>query len=165
MKLKPILIAMLCASHVHSAEFTCVSDVTAASNVVTVQAQASGMGPSAIQGVAAYVRCVTTACTVVIERNGTAATSTAGTFNAVLDSSLAPAATVAKCWTASDVGTGTVLARDTLIAGESRSFDLSRMKFSGNGTGRNFTIRVTPTSSSQTIVNVMIDQKISTGVR
>jgi type IV secretory pathway TrbL component len=88
------------------------------------------------------------ACTFSVERDGTAATTTAGTI-AKLTSSL-PNAT-ATAWTASNVGSGTQISETyDLAAGGSLELDISKLRLVGNGTAINVSLRVASASGTIT---------------
>lgn len=120
--------------------------LSGAAEVVTVQQAASSARN--VQFVSAFVDC-TVACTVTIERNGTAATATALTpAPANPDASAA----VATAWSGSNVGTGTVITRASIPAGGSLVVDLSRIYFTGSGAGKNLSVRTNSITGTVDIV-------------
>ena len=122
--------------------------LTGAAEVITVQQPAASA--KTVRFVGAYVDC-SAACSVTVERNGTAATTTSLSVAKVNPSSSQAATAVA--FSSSNVGTGTVVATYSLTAGGSRIIDLSRVYMTGTGTGKNLTLR---TSSITGIVNILV---------
>jgi len=98
--------------------------------------------------VAAVVQC-SVACDVTQSQNGTAATATAGTVNALLP--IGPAA-IATVWTASNVGAGTPAGGIlSLAAGEHQTLDLTLMHMGNTGTGTNYTIAISSITGTANI--------------
>ncbi len=83
------------------------------------------------------------ACTVTLELNGTAATATAGTVVDLLGLSNTSTTTA---WTASNVGTGTVVSKYVLAAAATYVVDLTAIRISGSSTAKNLTVRVSSIS-------------------
>jgi len=149
-----ILILGLLAIAAHAVEYTIVSDVTGTSNVVTIQ-QDPNATPKVVAGVEAGVA-VDGACTVTIERSGTAATATAGTLNPVVSTSSTAAV---KVYTGSDVGTGTVLSKIKLTSAGFARFPLSSIRLAAiKDATQNFTVRVACASSQNSIINLKVDE-------
>jgi hypothetical protein len=91
------------------------------------------------------------ACSFTIEKEGTAASSTAlvpAPVNPVNSS-----AAISTGWYSSNVGTGTVITRASIAAGGSVIVDLSRVYLQGNGTSKNLSLR---TASCSGVVNIVI---------
>lgn len=89
------------------------------------------------------------ACDVIVSRDGTAATATAGTAVAV--SSLTPQgqttdAATATVWTQSNAGAGTTLSVVPIPAGVPVAFDIGDIRLQGAGTAKNFTIKTSAVS-------------------
>ncbi len=128
-----------------------VSKTTALSGsaeVITVQQPATT--GKVVRGIGAYMDS-TAACSITIERNGTAATTTT-LVPANLNTDQPVATTTA--YSASNVGTGTVVSRATVGAGGWLFIDLSRLyMLPGAGTGTNFTLR---TGSCTATVNIIL---------
>jgi len=80
--------------------------------------------------------------TATVKWNGSAATATTGTANAVPPSTLPASATV---WTASNVGAGTTAVIAQVAAGATISLDLGWFKMGGAGTANNITIATSGT--------------------
>jgi len=124
------------------------ASLSSAAAVVTVQQPASGSRQ--VNFLAAYFDC-SVACTMQLEVNGAAATSTAGTVSAINPYlSLVPAA-AAKAWTSSNVGSGTVLAQYNCAAACAYTLDLSGITFYGGGTSVNLTLRSNSISGTVSI--------------
>ncbi|MGB8839434.1 MAG: hypothetical protein WCC64_00020 [Aliidongia sp.] len=114
--------------------------------VATVQSQATA---NKVYFVSAYLDS-TVACTFTLERNGTAATTTAATISNLNPNEIA---TTMKGFTASNVGVGTILGTYGVPAGGSIALDLSFISFLTNaGTNTNLTIR---TNSITGIVHII----------
>ena len=105
-------------------------------SVVTVQQPASNSA-RIVRFVAASLYC-SAACDVTLERNGTAATTTALTPTPI---NTTTSAAKAKAFSASNVGAGTVLSKYSLVAGGTMVIDLAVMNLSGTGTTKNLTFR------------------------
>jgi hypothetical protein len=110
--------------------------LTATAEVITIQQPASSAKFVRFKG--AYVAC-SVACTVTLERNGTAATST--TLAPVKANPQSATAATAKAWSASNVGVGTVLSVYPIAAGGSIVIDLSDHVFNAASTAQNLTLR------------------------
>lgn len=83
--------------------------------------------------------CSSTAGSFTVERNGTAASSTALTV--ALLSSVNPAVK-ATAWHTSNVGAGTVISGTVLVAaGTCATYDMSGIRLIGSGTTKNVTVR------------------------
>ena len=95
-------------------------------------------------------------CTVVLERDGTAATATSATITKPADSGKTPAFTA---YTASDVGTGTVIERVRLETGGYFSIPIPHVRMVNQGTGYNFTVRITLDSSGNTYGTVKVKEE------
>lgn len=121
--------------------------LSGAAEVVTVQLPATGT--NTVNFLGAWVDC-TVACTLTVERNGTAATSTTLAVNNINPGQTAAATTG---WSSSNVGTGTVISRIGIAAGGGVSIDLTKVRMTGNGTNQNLTIR---TNSITGTVNITI---------
>lgn len=128
--------------------FTVTRDVSlsATGDALTIQQPASGA--NVVQLVGLSVTC-SVACDATIERNGTAATSTAATANPVVDVTNAAKATV---WTASNVGNGTVLSKTPLLAGVPTTFEVSRLRLVTTGTQHNYSVRISSITGRAVIV-------------
>lgn len=120
--------------------------LSAAAEVVTIQAPATQAAMTRLIQMKGVAVVCSVACTVSLERDGTAATSTSLTVNPVLNN--APAAT-ATAWHSSNVGSGTVLSQYQIAAGGTLNLDLSN-KWLG-APSQNVTIR---TSSITGTVNI-----------
>lgn len=114
--------------------------------VLTVQSQAIA---NKVYFISAYVDS-TVAITFTLERNGTAATATSATINNINPNEIA---TTMTGYTASNVGSGTVLGTYAVPAGGSVALDLSFISFLTNaGTGTNLTLR---TSSATGTIHLL----------
>jgi len=120
--------------------------LSATAGIVTVQQPATGSRN--VQLVWASVFCSVT-CYYTMERDGTAAANTAATVNKINPDARAATATV---FTASDVGSGTVLGHYGNVGGGLQSFNLEDKTLHGNGTATNFTIRITALSGDVKVV-------------
>lgn len=120
--------------------------LSSSAEVVTVQQPATGA--MVVKFISAYIDS-TAACTITIERSGTAATTTSLT-PVGLSSNQAAATTTA--YYSSDVGTGSVMTRASIPAGGSIVVDLTRFTMSGNGTSKNLTVRTGTCSGTVDIV-------------
>src|SRR5205823_1118990 len=118
--------------------YTASRDVTlsAAAEVVTIQAPGTSGAQSAktLYLKSASITCAVS-CDVTVERDGTAASTTALTINPLnrLD-----AASVASAFRSSNVGSGTVLSVVTVAAGTTARYDLSGKTLNA---AENFTFR------------------------
>lgn len=112
------------------------TSLTTAAEVVTIQQPATGARQ--VTFISAYFDC-SVACTFTLERNGTAASSTTLAVNNVNPGESAATTTA---WSASNVGTGTVLQSFGCQAACNISIDLTGFSFAQvNGTGVNLTLR------------------------
>lgn len=148
--MKRLLLLFLMGWGLNAQIFYSTSKTTAlsgAAEVVTVQLPATGT--NTVNFLGAWVDC-TVACTLTVERNGAAATSTTLAVNNINPGQTAAAATG---WSSSNVGTGTVISRIGIAAGGGVSIDLTKIRMTGNGTGQNLTIR---TNSITGTVNITI---------
>lgn len=109
------------------------TSLSAAAEVVTVQLNAAPT--KLVTANAASVYC-SAACTFQLERDGSAASTTALTIVPV--DPIAPASQCA-AYHSSNVGSGTVLSQYTLGAGQMQVIDLSQKHLTGSG--QNLTIR------------------------
>lgn len=140
---------LLCAPAFAEARYTVTHQATLsnAAGVVTIQQPASGAYNVAIEYI--YLSCSVT-CNYTVERDGTAATATSAT--PVPMTSDAPAAQ-ALVFTASNVGTGSVLAPGTVSAGNFVTLEGDGMNMSyTRGTATNYTIRTNAISGDVKVV-------------
>lgn len=121
--------------------------LSASGEAVTIQQPASSS--KRVQFTSADAYC-SVACDVTIERDGTAATATAATIAKLNGEAPTPRATA---FSASDVGTGTVIGKRTLSAGGLVRFDLNSKWLQGDGTATNLTIRIS-SITGDTKINV-----------
>jgi hypothetical protein len=113
------------------------SDLAAAAEKVTVQQAAAGSKHVMFKSGWAYCSVI---CTVTLSRDGTAATTTAGT---VVNASTNYPAAVATAFHTSNAGTGTAVAVYDLSAGGSVTLDLTGYEFGvGVGTAKNLSLAV-----------------------
>lgn len=120
-------------------DYVVTRDVTLASSADAVTIQQPSSNSRVVRGAKVFIRCIA-ACDVTIEREGTAATTSAVTPVAVNPSTSNAAHVTA--FVASDVGVGTVVARDSIPANGFTIFDMSKVTLNGSGTSKNFTIRI-----------------------
>lgn len=124
------------------------TSLSSAAEVITLQQPTTGA--KYVELKSAYVDC-SAACTLTVERNGLAATTT--TLNTA-PVNTEDAASKVKGFYSSNVGVGTVLSVVSLPASGSVVFDLSAIHLRAvNDPGQNFTIR---TSSITGAVNIVI---------
>jgi len=110
--------------------------LAAGAEVVTVQQPSTGA--KLVRFIGAYFDC-SVACSFTLERNGSAATSTALAVNNLNPGEQPPTTTA---WSASNVGTGSVIWSYNCAAACSVPIDLTGLQFgSGGGTGTNLTLR------------------------
>lgn len=129
---------------------TKTTTLAGAAEVITVQQPATGARQVTFRSF--YIDC-SVACTISLERNGSAATSTTLAVNNINPGEGAATTTA---WSSSNVGTGTVLAKYNINAGGSMTVDLTGIYFNqGNplGTATNLTIR---TSSITGTVDIIV---------
>lgn len=136
--MKRILLLLALALPAFAQEYAATEQVTlaGAAEAFTVQQPATGARQVRFRG--AYVAC-SAACTITLERNGTAATTTSATPAQINPDLASPSKAVA--FTGSNVGVGTVIANYGIAAGGFITIDLTGMRFIGNGTGQNLTLR------------------------
>ena len=154
--MKQILLAVLFAGSalaqprvVNTYTATCTLTLSAAAGACTIQQPASGS--ATVQLVAAYIES-TAAITFTQERNGTAATATSATVRAVNPDISDSARTLV--YTASNVGSGTTITDAISIAASGNvTLDLTDIQMRGNGTSKNYTVRV---ASATATVKVML---------
>lgn len=122
--------------------------LSSAAEVITVQQPAASS--RILDFKSAYVDCSVT-CTVTLERNGSPASSTALVILNINPNESTAASTG---WSASNVGTGTVLSVVSIPASGSIIFDLSGIGLlANNSTGQNLSIR---TSSITGTVHITV---------
>lgn len=132
--LSAILFSSVCFGQVYVVQKT--TALTASAEVITVQQPATGARQ--VNFIAAYFDC-SSACSFTLERNGTAASSTSLAVRNVNPGETVAATTA---FSASNVGTGTVLGAYNCPNSCSVSIDLTGIVFSQvNGTGANLTLR------------------------
>ena len=115
--------------------------LAASAHAITIQQPASGSKKVTLQSANLYCE---NACTVTLEKDGTAASSTAGTV-VTLDESRNDSAT-ATVWVNSNVGSGTTIYTYVLSAGQQITIDLEDIVMVGDGTGNNVTLRTASTT-------------------
>jgi hypothetical protein len=136
--MKRLALFILLACLARAEDFTAVKEtsLSSATEVITLQAPASGASAS-VRLVSGWIDCSVT-CTITIERNGTAATMTALTPHPVNNTGSTAKTLV---FSGADTGVGTVLAKFTLLNGGGIPLGLNGMSITGNGTTKNITIR------------------------
>ncbi len=110
---------------------------SASASVLTLQQPATNSRK--VQVLWAHINC-SVACVVELERNGTAATSTAATEIGTTDITVTPAT---NAFTDSDVGNGTTIDTFTIAAETTIAVDLTvyNIWLIGDGTDKNLTLR------------------------
>jgi hypothetical protein len=114
------------------------ASLSSAAAVVTIQQPSTGSRQVNFQS--AYFDC-SVACTMTLETNGTAATTTAGTVSAVNPNQSTQPAAAVTAFTSSNVGTGTVLSKYNCASACAYTIDLSSIQWFGGGTAVNLTLR------------------------
>lgn len=123
------------------------STLSSAATALTVQQPASASKTVTFR--AAVIICDSTAkCDFTLERDGTAATATAGTAVGLTSVTNASKATV---FTASNAGAGALAIPYTIPAGGVLPIELSRMRLFGDGTAKNVTLRVASMTGTITL--------------
>jgi len=139
-----LLLAMICAyasafaQAPISPQYVVVRAVSLSGSGEAVTIQQPASSSKRVQFTSADASCSVT-CDVTIERDGTAATATAATIAKLNAEAPTPRATA---FSASDVGTGTVIGKRTLLNGGMVRFDLNSKWLQGDGTSTNLTIRI-----------------------
>lgn len=152
---KLIMLLLAAACPLAAIEYRVPFDVASGtSNVITIQQPATGA--KSVRGVMVSVSC-SVACDIEFERDGTAATTTAATIVST-DRNAANTTPKFKAWVTSDVGNGTTLWLEPLAAGGKRDYDMSSTFLNGNGTAKNWTVRVTAGSAGRLTVNIVVDE-------
>lgn len=129
------------------------TSLSGAAEVVTIQQRAPASSNRFVDFKTAYIDC-SVACTVTLERNGTFASTTALTIANV---NPGETATTVTAYSASNVGTGTVIQVVSIQAGGYLVFGLDNPSInlkSQGGTSENFTLR---TSSITGTVHITIN--------
>ena len=116
-------------------------DLAGAVSTLTVQQPATGGKKVTFDSAVLYCE---NACVVTLERDGTAATTTAA-VEVTLDETINTAPT-ATAFSTSNVGAGTTISVYRLSAGVTFTLDLSNIKMSGNGTTKNVSLRTASTT-------------------
>lgn len=119
--------------------------------VVTIQQPASGSRTVVFKRASIYC---SVACTVTLERDGTAATATSLT---VVKAHSGAATATATAWRGSDVGVGTVVSKHYIGAGTTLPLDLSAMYLIGDGTAKNLTLR-TSAITGTAVINILWEE-------
>lgn len=138
--MKKLLAALLFTLALQAEDYVVVKEtaLTSAAEVITIQAPASGFTTGTARMVAGWVDCTVT-CVVTVERNGTAATATALTRTPMNNTG---STSKMLAFSGSDVGTGTIIGKFELLNGGGAPIGLSGITFTGNGTTKNITIRI-----------------------
>lgn len=115
---------------------TKTTSLSGAAEVITVQHAAPAAGPpptsaKTVQFISAYLYC-SVACTVTLERNGTAATTTTLAIAAVNPKNLNVQTTTSTAYSSSNVGTGTVVSTYQIVAGGCISLDMTLSQLMSN---------------------------------
>lgn len=135
---KIILLLSLTASLFGQTFYTATKTtaLSGAAEVITVQQPATASRDVLFDSV--YFDC-SVACVITLERNGTAATTTALTANPI---NTGDVAAVTLAYNTSNVGTGTVIAKFNCVAACAQTIDLTGIKFkAGQTTSTNITLR------------------------
>lgn len=114
--------------------------------------------PSTVTKTASFVGMTITSTvplTFTLERDGTAASTTAGTVTQINPSN---AASTMNVYSASNVGTGTVMGTYSVQAGVPFSLDLSPQILWKQQTGRNLTVRTSSVTASVQLVVLWSEQ-------
>lgn len=123
--------------------------LSGAGTTLTIQQPAANGKLVSLESATVYC---STACSVTLTQNGTAATATAGTVVPILPLGVAG---VANIFTASNVGSGTLVGGIVRIAGGAgtdRTFTLTPIVLpSGGGTGTNFNVVVSSITGTANI--------------
>ena len=152
---KLILLLLAAACPLAAIEYNVTYDVTSGtSNVITIQQPATGA--RTVQGKFVEVYCSVT-CDVEVERDGTAATGTEATIVAVNRNAVNTTPKF-KAYHTSNVGEGTTLYLRPVPTGGSIVLGMESIFLTGNGTAKNWTIRVTAGSSGRLTINLKVDE-------
>ncbi len=124
-------------------------DLAAAASTLTVQQPATGANKVTFDSAVLYCE---NSCVVTLERDGTAATTTAAT-EVTLDETINTAPT-ATAFSTSNVGAGTTIIVYRMAAGVTLTIDMTNIKMSGNGITKNVSLRTASTTGeiSRTLV-------------
>lgn len=135
--MRRFLLSALSVACAFSADYSITkkTSLSAAAEVITIQQPSSGA--RSVRFEAATLYC-SVACEVTLERDGSAASSTALTVNKLAGSAV-PNPTV-QAFSSSNVGSGTVLARYNVPAGSTLVVDLGSFGWV-EGSNRNITFR------------------------
>lgn len=152
MKLIRLTTLFVClAAAMQANEYKITYSVTSATPTLTIQQQATGS--SLLKITSLSVGCGA-AAVIDIERNGSAASATADqTLIAGANDAVSVAAVKFTVWRASNSTGGTNIFKDSLQAAGTYAFDRASLKIlqlNGNGTTKNYTVRVTPPGGSTT---------------
>lgn len=129
--------------------FIAYKETTAAtSEAITIQQPASGA--RTVHLVIASVYC-SVACTATFEIDGAAATTTTLAIAPIVLPRSGSVSIKTTAFSASNVGAGTVLGKTSIGAGVSQPFDLTGIKLQGDGTGKNFTIKISSASGNYVV--------------
>lgn len=152
---KLILLLLAAACPLAAIEYNVNYDVASGtSNVITIQQPATGA--RSVRGKFVEVYCSVT-CDVEIERDGTAASATETTIVAV-DRNAANTTPKFKAYHTSNVGNGTTLYLRPVPTGGSIVLEMDSVFLNGNGTAKNWTVRVTAGSSGRLTINLKVDE-------
>lgn len=143
MKIVLFLLSIACFGQ----EFVAIKTTTlsSAAEAITIQMPASS-APARVNFRGVWIS-TTVDVTITVERSGTAATSTTLAIAAVNTGTA-----LARAWSSSNVGTGTLISSFTCLATASPcSVDLTRTFLLGAGTTKNLTVRTSSISGTVTI--------------
>lgn len=140
--MKPFVLLLILVSTILADDDTrtyyVVRTAEASPFAITVQHPASGARKLRFSG--AYAKC-TVANVVTLEKNGTAATTTAISATALDDRGSASTSSV---FASSNVGAGTLVIRQSVVANEAANMSASGLLLAPNpGTQKNFTLKGT----------------------
>lgn len=121
------------------------TSLSGAAEKVTIQQPSSAARNVRFKSASVYC---SVACTVTMSRDGTAATTTAGTVVALSADYRTAKATV---FHTSNVGAGTTLFSQVIAAGSTFVFDLNGIELDQSNTARNFTIATDSITGTATI--------------
>lgn len=138
-----LLAANVCAADYYLYYKT--TSLSGAAETVTIQQPSSSA--RRVDFYSASVYC-SVACTITLKRDGTAATTTAGTVLAL--SADYPTAK-ATAFHTSNVGAGTTLATHVLSAGQTMTLELEGISMTQSSTARNFSISTSSITGDATI--------------
>lgn len=144
----PLIATILFAQDLTTPKYEIYKETSLSSAAEVITLQQPSTGAKNVYPTDGSVYC-SVDCIITFEKNGTAATTTALAVNSLQDNAPTPSATA---FSASNVGTGTVINKLNITAGNTQPLDFVGMGLSDNNTAKNYTMRTNSISGTVRVV-------------